>query len=196
MAARPAFRFNRAKRIGQIHFSAFIARPNRASVGRHHQAIRQRPTPLARRNWARHRVVIASRSSTFRWRNAYRKTLSAAVFLDAYELWRPLSDAEESRVVEVINRLELDDLRGRTFGKLSYGQTRRVLLARALVTAPQIVLLDEALDGLDVATRARMGELLGQMAARGTHFAFASHHESDFPDWLTDELKFPLQDSA
>ena len=113
-------------------------------------------------------------------------------FLDAYELWRPLTEKEQSRVEAMINTLELDDLRGRTFGKLSYGQTRRVLLARALVWAPKIVLLDEALDGLDAATRARTGELLGEMAARGTHFAFASHHEADFPDWLTDELKFPV----
>ncbi len=113
-------------------------------------------------------------------------------FLDAYELWRPLTDDEKARVEAMINTLELNDLRGRTFGKLSYGQTRRVLLARALVTAPQIVLLDEALDGLDAATRTRMGALLGQMAARGTHFAFASHHAADFPNWLTDELRFPL----
>ena len=113
-------------------------------------------------------------------------------FLDAFELWRPLTDEEKARVDQTITALELDDLRGRTFGKLSYGQTRRVLLARALVVAPKIVLLDEALDGLDAATRARMSELLGEMARRGIHFGFASHHEADFPDWVTDELTFPL----
>lgn len=113
-------------------------------------------------------------------------------FLDAFELWRPLTDDEKSRVNETMTTLELNDLRGRTFGKLSYGQTRRVLLARALVTAPKIVLLDEALDGLDSVTRARMSELLGELARRGIYFAFASHHVGDFPDWVTDELKFPL----
>ena len=113
-------------------------------------------------------------------------------FLDSFELWRSLADDEKSRVDETIIALELDDLRGRTFGKLSYGQTRRVLLARALVVAPEIVLLDEALDGLDTATRTRMAELLGEMAKRGVHFGFASHHDSDFPDWVTDELKFPI----
>lgn len=113
-------------------------------------------------------------------------------FLDAFELWRPLTDDEKSRVEQTMTLLELDDLRGRIFGKLSYGQTRRVLLARALVVAPQIVLLDEALDGLDALMRARMSELLGEMAKRRTHFAFASHHAADFPDWVTDELKFPV----
>ena len=113
-------------------------------------------------------------------------------FLDAFELWRPLRDDEKSRVEQTMNALELDDLRGRTFGKLSYGQTRRVLLARALVTAPKIVLLDEALDGLDARARDRMGELLGALAQRGTHFAFASHHAADFPDWATHELEFPV----
>ena len=113
-------------------------------------------------------------------------------FVDAFELWRPLADDEKTRVGRIMTQLELDDLRGRVFGRLSYGQTRRVLLARALVTAPKIVLLDEALDGLDAATRERTGELLGELAGRGTHFAFASHHASDFPDWLTGELRFPL----
>ena len=113
--------------------------------------------------------------------------------LDAFELWRPLTDDEKSRVDATISALELDDLRGRTFGKLSYGQTRRVLLARALVVAPKIVLLDEALDGLDAATRKRTSELLGVMAQGGTHFAFASHHAADFPDWVTDELQFPIR---
>ena len=113
-------------------------------------------------------------------------------FLDAFELWRPLTDDEKSRINETITALELDDLRGRTFGKLSYGQTRRVLLARALVVAPKIVLLDEALDGLDATTRDRTRDLLGTMARRGTHFAFASHHVGDFPNWVTNELKFPI----
>ena len=114
-------------------------------------------------------------------------------FLDAFELWRALTADEKSRVEETISALKLDDLRGRTFGKLSYGQTRRVLLARALVTAPKIVLLDEALDGLDAATRARMGDLLGEMAHQGVHFAFASHHAGDFPAWVTNELRLPIE---
>ena len=113
-------------------------------------------------------------------------------FLDAFELWRALTDDEKARVDATMNQLELDDLRGRTFGKLSYGQTRRVLLARALVVGPKIVLLDEALDGLDAPTRARANELLGELARSGTHFAFASHHVGDFPGWVTDELRFPI----
>ena len=108
--------------------------------------------------------------------------------LDAFALWRALTADERARVDAVMAQMELHDLRGRVLGQLSYGQTRRVLLARALVTQPKIVLLDEALDGLDAATRARTSELLG--LARGqTHFAFASHHAQDFPDWVTHRLE-------
>ena len=109
-------------------------------------------------------------------------------FLDAFALWRDLTGDERARVEEIIAALELDDLRGRSLGKLSYGQTRRVLLARALVTRPKLVLLDEALDGLDAQTRAQTAELLGQLAASGTQFAFASHHAEDFPNWITHRL--------
>ena len=110
-------------------------------------------------------------------------------FLDAFELWRDLTAGERARALAVMDELEMDDLRGRTFGRLSYGQTRRVLLGRALVTQPKIVLLDEAFDGLDAMARARLGALLGELARRGTHFAFASHHGEDFPAWVNRALK-------
>lgn len=114
-------------------------------------------------------------------------------FLDAFALWRDLTLDERARVETIMERLELDDLRGRELGKLSYGQTRRVLLARALVTEPKIVLLDEALDGLDSQTRAHTGELLGELAREDVHFAFASHHAEDFPAFVTHHLRFPLR---
>ena len=113
--------------------------------------------------------------------------------MDAFALWRALSEAERARVDAVMAQLELDDLRGRVLGRLSYGQTRRVLLARALVTGPKIVLLDEALDGLDAAARARGAELLGALARGGVHFAFASHHAEDFPAFVNCHLRLPLE---
>ncbi len=111
-------------------------------------------------------------------------------FFDSFVVTRPLSPSEEARLDEVVRDLEIEHLRGRTFGKLSYGQTRRVLLARALVSQPKIVLLDEALDGLDVATREWMFQFLENLTARGVHFMMASHHHEDFPAFLNADLHF------
>lgn len=111
-------------------------------------------------------------------------------FFDAFIMHRPLIETEKARVSELISQLEIEHLRERTFGKLSYGQTRRVLLARALVTKPKIVLLDEALDGLDVQTRQWMFDFLEKQVENGVHFAVSSHHDEDFPAFLNAEIHF------
>lgn len=118
------------------------------------------------------------------------ETAIATGFFDAFLLHRALTDDERTRVEELIARLGLEALRGRIFGKLSYGQTRRVLLARALVTKPCVLLLDEALDGLDAASRHEMNALLARLVAEGLHLGVVSHHDEDFPPLLTHHLHF------
>jgi len=100
----------------------------------------------------------------------------------------PLDAAQRERVAEVMAQCGLEPLAGRTFGRLSYGQTRKVLLARALVTRPQLLLLDEALDGLDTGARAEWLEILSHLAAEGTGLLVVSHHEEDWPPMLTHHL--------
>ena len=118
------------------------------------------------------------------------ETAVSTGFFDAFSLWRALDEREIAARENWIQRLDLESLRHRTFGRLSYGQTRRVLLARALVTNPKIVLLDEALDGFDFDSREVIDELLAELVRKGVHFAFASHHSEDFPSWCNTRLHF------
>jgi len=102
---------------------------------------------------------------------------------------RELPYEAREAVDRALDEWELNALAERRFDRFSYGQTRRVLLARSLVSSPEVVLLDEALDGLDSATRAFCFAKWRDLAQGGTHFAFASHHSSDFPNWATGAVR-------
>jgi ABC-2 type transport system ATP-binding protein len=72
-----------------------------------------------------------------------------------------------ARIEEVAEALDLTDLLGRTAGRLSGGEKRRVHTAMALVHRPALLLLDEPTAGVDVQTRIR---LLNAVRALATDF--------------------------
>ncbi len=88
---------------------------------------------------------------------------------------RPRREAAE-RVREYTARVRLDeDLLTRLPGELSGGQRQRVTIARALVTEPRLVILDEPVSALDAANRVRALEFLKELRDAGTALVFISH---------------------
>jgi molybdate transport system ATP-binding protein len=61
---------------------------------------------------------------------------------------------------ELIGKFKLEHMLERSFRKLSTGETRKIMLIRALVNKPGLVILDEPFDGLDVDSMAMLNELL------------------------------------
>jgi molybdate transport system ATP-binding protein len=70
-------------------------------------------------------------------------------------------------------------------GKLSYGQKRRVLIARALVAKPEVLLLDEADTGLDAPSRRAYEETLEALAAGGIGLIMTSHRTRSLPSFIS-----------
>src|SRR5207302_3813264 len=76
----------------------------------------------------------------------------------------------------------LTSLATRTLGELSYGQSRRVLFARAWGREPQLLLLDEPFAGVDGPTRrALTGRVLALAAGGGAAVVLSAHRPGD---WL------------
>jgi zinc transport system ATP-binding protein len=72
-------------------------------------------------------------------------------------------DEDLAATVRILERLQIADLAGRPFSDLSGGQKQRVLIARALVSDPDLVLLDEPTANIDVAAREGILDLLEEL---------------------------------
>ncbi|MCH5328520.1 MAG: metal ABC transporter ATP-binding protein [Coprobacter sp.] len=79
-----------------------------------------------------------------------------------------LSDEERKQVGEMLDRLGLADLRERPVGQLSGGQLQRTLLGRAMISRPELLLLDEPSSYVDRVFESRLYELLQEMAGHTT----------------------------
>lgn len=82
-------------------------------------------------------------------------------------------------VEEIVDELGLRELLRRPAMALSAGERRRVEIARALVTSPKFLLLDEPFTGVDPLTIAELQKLLGELARRGIGVVITDHNVRD-----------------
>lgn len=84
--------------------------------------------------------------------------------------------AFEERLDELSQMLDFRDLIGRTVGKLSGGQRRRIDIARALLHRPEILILDEPTTGLDPQTRRLLWSVVQELRRREKLTVFLTTH--------------------
>jgi ABC-type microcin C transport system duplicated ATPase subunit YejF len=126
--------------------------------------------PLRRRM----QMIFQDPMSSLNPRRTIRSILSDPLLLHAIALDRA---SAERRVQAVMERVGLPvALLGRYPHELSGGQRQRVGIARAVVLAPDFVLADEIVSGLDVSTQAQVLKLLGELKREmNLAMAFISH---------------------
>ena len=86
----------------------------------------------------------------------------------------------DEKVAEVLDLVDLAHLADREVVRLSGGEAKRIAVARALVAQPEVLLLDEPLNGLDKELHARLLEDLGKLLRlRGTTTLHVTHDQDE-----------------
>ena len=95
--------------------------------------------------------------------------------------------AQRARALELIDLLGISALASSSWTTLSQGERGRALIARALISDPSLLLLDEPSTGLDVAAREQLLETLDQINASHPHLAWVlvTHHLEELPTCTT-----------
>ena len=82
----------------------------------------------------------------------------------------------ERRTDEILAALGLSDKRDAYVRQLSGGMKRRLLVAKALVHSPPVLILDEPTAGVDIELRRQLWEYVGELHARGTTVILTTHY--------------------
>jgi iron complex transport system ATP-binding protein len=91
-------------------------------------------------------------------------------------LYATVTGAMRRSAAGALARAEATGLAKKTLNEMSTGEARRVLIARALVTSPRALVLDEPAAGLDLVARHRFMESIGRLAEEGTTIVLVTHH--------------------
>lgn len=105
-------------------------------------------------------------------------------------LWKRPAPAVLRRARLMLRKLKIGSLAMRPYGHLSQGERQRVLIARALIGRPALLILDEPCAGLDPAARADFLALLDALpkVARGTSLVLVTHHVEEIVPVFTHAL--------
>jgi molybdate transport system ATP-binding protein len=96
--------------------------------------------------------------------------------------------AERRKALAALRSVDMQDFADRTLGEMSYGQVRRTLFARAIVTRPRVLLLDEPFTGLSPELRAQLSAWVDARIEAGVTVVMATHYRGEWPRHASHEL--------
>ena len=128
----------------------------------------------------------------------YRETVSVlkvvlSGFFDTIGLYQIASETQKKTALNWMKFLEINELAEQDFTQLSYGQQRLILIARAMVKSPPLLILDEPCQGLDSTNRNRVLELIDHICLNSaTQILYVTHIATDQLTCIEHELSFEV----
>lgn len=116
-----------------------------------------------------------------------RDIVMSAKFAALEPWWHQYEPADATRARDLLDAQGIASMADRAFATLSSGQKQRVMLARALMGSPELVLLDEPCNGLDLRAREELLAALTTMAdyASSPATVVVTHHVEEIPVGFT-----------
>ena len=109
---------------------------------------------------------------------------------DTLGVYKKISEDQHKRIALWLGVFGISHLSQRMFQQISTGEQRMVLLARALVKNPPLLILDEPCQGLDEEQIHRVKEILNYICSNSqTTLIYVSHYSSDIPDCVNQYFK-------
>jgi molybdate transport system ATP-binding protein len=111
-------------------------------------------------------------------------------FYDSVGLYHPCTSQQRQTARQWMQRLAIEGCADVPFDKLSEGEQRLVLLARALVKHPLLLILDEPCQGLDAGNRTRVRQIVNAAGRQlDTGVIYVTHNPDELPEVITHALK-------
>jgi iron complex transport system ATP-binding protein len=134
-----------------------------------------------RSDWRELRKRIGLVSSALRQRMAETEPALETVVSGRYamiDFWGPMSAADRSLALAILEQVECAYLADRAWSVLSQGERQRILIGRALMADPELLILDEPCAGLDPAAREHFLQFLQRLGSRraGPTLILVTHH--------------------
>lgn len=121
-------------------------------------------------------------------------TVILSGFYDSIGLYQQPGDQELALTRQWLKLLGMEKMEQSAFLQLSYGQQRLLLIARAMVKHPPLLILDEPLQGLDSLNRHLVLQYIDRLVANSrSQLLYVSHHAEDVPQCMTHRLQFVAQ---
>lgn len=118
-------------------------------------------------------------------------TVILSGFYDSIGLYQQPGDQEIKLARQWLALLGMEKQEQVSFLQLSYGQQRLLLIVRALVKHPKLLILDEPLQGLDSLNRHLVLQYINRLVKHSqSQLLYVSHHAEDVPTCMTHRLQF------